>query len=565
VNGQTSYAIRSAGGDILSEYAVPCGGALVWTKDTIYAAGRPLGAVKATVVQPSIEFVNATLSVSEGQTATLSARLTTPTGQPLSCAATAAYETTAQTAKEGEDFTRTAGVLTFPAGSANGATTPVSLALTMDALDEPNETFQLILSPVTGSALGAMAEATITVVDDDPTPTLTVGDVMVTEGQSGSSNAVFTVSLSAVSGQDVQATYATAPGTAIAPSDYAHVAGLLTIPAGASSATIAVAAQGDLVREATERFVMTLTLPVNAVIADGSGIGTIINDDMAGSVLHDFDGDGKADTVVYRPSEANWYVRFSGGPPSTTVQWGASGDIPVAADYDGDGTADIAVFRQTGGMWHVRPWTGLTSATQWGGYGDVPVPADYDGDGKADLAVYRPSEANWYVRFSTGTTMWKQWGSWGDIPMPADYDGDGIADIAVYRPSTGVWYIWQSTTNSAIGVQFGGATGDVPVAADYDGDGAADFAVYKPNEALGGMWDIRYSSTGTVVTMQWGTPSDLLVPADFDGDGAADLAVFRPSNATWYAWLSGSDTGMGIQWGSWADIPAPMRPKNPNY
>jgi YD repeat-containing protein len=213
VNGQTSYAIRSAGGDILSEYAVPCGGALVWTKDTIYAAGRPLGAVKATVVQPSIEFVNATLSVSEGQTATLSARLTTPTGQPLSCAATAAYETTAQTAKEGEDFTRTAGVLTFPAGSANGATTPVSLALTMDALDEPNETFQLILSPVTGSALGAMAEATITVVDDDPTPTLTVGDVMVTEGQSGSSNAVFTVSLSAVSGQDVQATYATAPGT----------------------------------------------------------------------------------------------------------------------------------------------------------------------------------------------------------------------------------------------------------------------------------------------------------------------------------------------------------------
>ena len=69
-------------------------------------------------------------------------------------------------------------------------------------------------------------------------------------------------------------------------------------------------------------------------------------------------------------------------------------------DFDGDGRADLVVFRPGTGRWDTRPSsTGFTTATSlpFGTSGDVPVPGDYDGDGKTDLAVYRPSNGGWYI------------------------------------------------------------------------------------------------------------------------------------------------------------------------
>ena len=76
------------------------------------------------------------------------------------------------------------------------------------------------------------------------------------------------------------------------------------------------------------------------------------------------------------------------------VTWGVSGDKPVPADYNGDGKADLAVWRPSTGTWYVR---GI-STTTYGVSTDKPVHADYDGDGKTDIAVWRPSTGQWYVR-----------------------------------------------------------------------------------------------------------------------------------------------------------------------
>jgi hypothetical protein len=119
-------------------------------------------------------------------------------------------------------------------------------------------------------------------------PSLSIADISVREGNpSGDSKrtpARFTVSLSAPSAQTVTVQYATADGTATAPSDYKATSGTLTFNPGQTSGSIVIAVRKDLVVEPTETFFVNLSSPTNATIADGQAVGTIRNDDQIARV-----------------------------------------------------------------------------------------------------------------------------------------------------------------------------------------------------------------------------------------------------------------------------------------
>ena len=164
-----------------------------------------------------------------------------------------------------------------------------------------------------GDGTASGMSGTITV--NAAAPTLAINNVTVTEGNSGTVNAAFTVRLSSPSTQTVTVKYATANGTATAPADYTAIAlTTLTFSPGQTSKTVTVAVKGDALDEANETFAVNLSAAVNATIADGQGIGTITDDDPSLAINNV--------TVTIQKDRTHLVVRGLGGSVTSLIPLG---------------------------------------------------------------------------------------------------------------------------------------------------------------------------------------------------------------------------------------------------
>ncbi len=242
--------------------------------------------------------------------------------------------------------------------------------------------------------------------------------------------------------------------------------------------------------------------------------------------IGDFSGDGKADVLFYFNGDGNWWLGTSTGTQlnwskvATTSGYGNLLDGSHAlytGDFDGNGKADVLMYYNGDGNW----WLGASSGTQlnWSqvastsGYGNLLdgshrlLAGDFDGNGKSDVLMYYNGDGNWWMGLSDGAHLnWHNAGSsaaagsfadWRHRLFVGDYDGDGKSDVAVYADdgsfrvgrSDGTNLAWHAAgTVSGAGnlvemnhLLYGG---------DYDGDGKSDFLSYS---AADGNWRIGRS------------------------------------------------------------------------
>jgi hypothetical protein len=230
-----------------------------------------------------------------------------------------------------------------------------------DMLDEDDERFFLNLSNPINATI-AKPQATITILDDDPAPSLSVNDPpAVVEGNSGTKSLTFTVSLAGASSLPVSVQYATAYGTAAAPGDYTAIPlTTLTFDPGQTSKPVTVQIKGDLIDENNEQFQLNLSNPTNATIADPHGTGTITDDDTAG--------------ITVSPTSGLLTTEASGKATFTMVlssQPAANVTIALSSSDSSEGTVAPASVTFTAANWNVVQTVTVTGVDDAADDGDV--------------------------------------------------------------------------------------------------------------------------------------------------------------------------------------------------
>ena len=270
---------------------------------TVTGGRLNLGAVAPAL--PSLRISD--VSASEGDSGTTAFTFTVTLSSASTQTVTVNYGTADNTATAGSDYTAATGTLTFAPGVTSQ---PITVNVFGDTTVENSESFFVNLSAPANAPI-ADGQGVGTIVNDDLT--LSINSVSKNEGNRGTTDFTFTVSLSAASNQTVTVAYATTNGTAVSGSDFAYASGVLTFAPGVTTRTLTVTVYGDKTYEGDESFYVNLNSPTNATLGISPGTGTIRNDDPG-------KGGGAAGTSSLSPDNVDGLMAALGNglldPPS---------------------------------------------------------------------------------------------------------------------------------------------------------------------------------------------------------------------------------------------------------
>lgn len=240
-------------------------------------AGTILDDDTANPMQPRVSIANS--SVQEGDSGTVDMMFAINLTQAASDTISVDYTTEDDTATAGADYTAVNGTATFAIGETSyGFAVPV----VGENFTEDNERFRVRLSNLVGDAAFNNTLASGTIITDEPIARVSIADTGTLEGDSGTQEILFAVSLNVSSVDPVAFDFATSDDTAIAGEDYVATSGSGQIPAGDTQTTIAVTINGDIDNEDDETFTIMLdNLSLNATLSDALAVGVITNDDSS--------------------------------------------------------------------------------------------------------------------------------------------------------------------------------------------------------------------------------------------------------------------------------------------
>jgi hypothetical protein len=332
---------------------------------------------------------------------------------------------------------------------------------------------------------------------------LSAQDTTFTEGNMGATAVIAVrVTLSPAASSTVTVSYATANGTAAAGSDYTAASGSLTFAAGETFKTIAIPIVGDTVDEPNETFVVNLSNPTNASLADGQATVTIVDDDPTPSPITvteaeigntlatysltgDFDRDGNPDLLWHHQGRGSLYVWFLADGKRVRGSYlrparvlNRDWEVRGLADLDGDSHTDLVWQDKKSGAlaaWLMKGTRRVSAisipsigwpAPSWLPQGPQPREvwqarglADIDGDGHPDVIWHHPRSGDVYVWLMNGLAptmgVAVNPGPFADADKLlrglADFNGDDHVDLLWQRRDTGDLYVWFMNGTTAVG------------------------------------------------------------------------------------------------------------------